>query len=304
LDRQRQDRKIFQELIRFLGKKKTSAKFSGELILEIGKFFLGAPYGIGTLETKRAEHLVINLREFDCVTFVENVVALAWLVEPHMESSWYPATRACGATSRPNVVGPSAAGVKSRGKSFEAFLRLLQKIRYREGRLRGYSSRLHYFSDWIHDNEKKGIVRDVTAEIGGRPLRKTVNFMTANLDLYPRLKNAANLWRMKSVERTISRRSLFFIPKKALRRLEDRICDGDFLAITTNREGLDVQHVGLAARVKNRIHLLHASRVDGKVVLSKKTLYQYMMQSKVRSGIMVARVLLRRIQGARGQGFE
>jgi hypothetical protein len=259
LNHPEQDRRIFEELVRFLSKKKPQAKFPDELILEIGKFFLEAPYGIGTLETKRAEHLVINLREFDCVTFVENVVALACLV-------------------------------KSRGKSFKAFLRLLQKIRYREGRLRGYSSRLHYFSDWIHDNEKKGIVKDVTAKIGGRPLKKVINFMTKNQDFYPPLKNAANLRIMKSVERTISRRSLFFIKKKALRRLGDRIRDGDFLAITTNREGLDVQHVGIAARVKNRIHLLHASRVDGKVVLSQKTLYQYMMQSKARSGIMVARV--------------
>jgi hypothetical protein len=48
--------------------------------------------------------------------------------------------------------------------------------------------------------------------------------------------------------------------------------------------------VGLAARVKNRIHLLHASSTEGKVVLSKKTLYRYLMQSKVRSGIMVVRV--------------
>ncbi len=50
-------------------------------MLEIGKFFLGTPYVVGTLETKRGEHLVVNLREFDCVTFVENVVALAWLCE-------------------------------------------------------------------------------------------------------------------------------------------------------------------------------------------------------------------------------
>ena len=95
---------------------------------------------------------------------------------------------------------------------------------------------------------------------------------------------------MKSIEKTISRRSLFFIPKKTLGRLEDRIRDGDLIAITTNTKGLDVQHVGLAARVKNRIHLLHASSTEGKVVLSKKTLYRYLMQSKVRSGIMVARI--------------
>jgi hypothetical protein len=96
---------------------------------------------------------------------------------------------------------------------------------------------------------------------------------------------------MKSIERTISRRSLFFIPKKALRRLEDRIQDGDLIAITTKTEGLDIQHVGFAAKVKNRVHLLHASSVEGKVVLFKKTLCRYLMQSQARSGIMVARVL-------------
>ena len=228
-------------------------------MLEIGRFFLGTPYVASTLETKRPEHLVVNLTKLDCTTFVENVVALAW-------------------------------HVASREKSFEAFRGLLRKIRYRQERLQGYSSRLHYFSDWIHDNQKKGIIRDVTAEIGGRPLRKTVNFMTTHPNLYPPLKNVENLRRMRSAERAISSRSLFFIPKKDVRHVEDRIRDGDLIAITTNTEGLDVQHAGLAAKVKNRIHLLHASSIEGKVVLSKKTLYRYLMQSKVRSGIMVARV--------------
>jgi hypothetical protein len=72
--------------------------------------------------------------------------------------------------------------------------------------------------------------------------------------------------------------------------LEEQIRDGDLIAMTTNTEGLDVQHVGFAVRVKNRIHLLHASSKEGKVVLSKKTLYRHLMQSKVRSGIMVARI--------------
>lgn len=229
-------------------------------MLEIGSFFLGTPYANGVLETKGPERLAIHLRGFDCATFVENVVVLTRLV-------------------------------KSRENSFEAFQRLLLKIRYRHGVLQGYASRLHYFSDWIHDNQKKGIVKEVTAEIGGRPFRKTVTFMTAHPVLYPPLKDAATLRRMVSVERMISGRSLLFIPKKALRRLEKRIHDGDLIAITTNTEGLDVQHVGFAARVKHRIHLLHASSREGRVVLSQETLYRYLMQSTTRSGIMVARMI-------------
>jgi hypothetical protein len=231
-------------------------------MLDIGKFFLGTSYGSGTIETKGTEHLVINLRKFDCFTFVENVLALT----KHL---------------------------KSREKSFEAFRNLLQKIRYRQGHLYGYSSRLHYFSDWIYENQKKGILKDITAEIGGRPLKKAVDFMTAHAEFYPQLKNGATLRRMKSVERVISKRCRFFITKKALMRFEDGIRDGDIIAITTNRVGLDVQHAGLATRVKNRIHLLHASSKEGKVVVSQKTLYRYLMQSKVRSGILVARVTMR-----------
>jgi hypothetical protein len=253
------DPRIFEELIGFLGKKKTLTTFPGQLVIETGKFFLGKPYVTGTLESKEAESLVVNLREFDCFTFVENVVALAWCL-------------------------------KSRQESFEGFRRLLRKIRYRNGRLQGYASRLHYFSGWIQDNQKKGMVRDVTAKIGGKPYRKTINYMTTHPDLYPPLKNKTNLWKVESVERAISRRSFCYIPKKVLKTLEYRIVDGDIIAITTNTEGLDVQHVGLAVRVKNRIHLLHASSKDSKVVLSRQTLYRYLMESSAHSGIMVVRV--------------
>jgi hypothetical protein len=259
LSRKRQDRRIFEELFRFLARKKPSATFPGQLMLDIGKFFLGAPYAAGTLETKRDEHLIVNLREYDCFTFVENVVALV-------------------------------QHVRSGEKTFEAFRRMLRNIRYRQGRLQGYSSRLHYFSDWMRDNEMKGILKDVTAEIGGRPLRKVLNFMTAHPDFYPPLRNPAALSDMKSVERRISGRPLFSVPKKALRPVEDRIHDGDLIAITTDTEGLDVRHVGFAVRLRNRVHLLHASSREGKIVLSQKTLYWYLMHSRTRLGIMVARV--------------
>jgi hypothetical protein len=257
---QRRDRNVLGKLIKYLDKEKCSTEFPGQLTLEIGKLFAGAPYMAGTLEMEGREHLVVNLRGFDCVTFAENVVTLVWYL-------------------------------RTEEKSFEGFRRLLQKIRYRGGRLEGYSSRLHYFSDWIHDNQKKGILKDVTRRIGGRPLRKAINFMTTHPELYLSLGKTVNLRRMKFVEKTISRRSLFFIPKKDLGHFEDRICDGDLIAITTNTEGLDVQHVGLAATVKNRIHLLHASSGEGRVVLSQNTLYRYLMRSRSRSGIMVARLV-------------
>ncbi len=260
MDARAQDRAIFEGVVRLLGKDKSSLSYPDQIILKIGNLFLGTPYAAGTLETKTIERLVVNLREYDCVTFVENVIALARLI-------------------------------RSRQKSFKAFRKFLQEIRYRPGGPRSYCSRLHYFSDWIHVNQKKGILQDVTAEIGGRPFRKTLNFMTTHPDLYPPLKHPFNFRRIKSLEGVISKRSLFSITKSSVRRWEGQIHDGDLIAITTNRDGLDVQHVGFAVRLKGRIHLIHASSTAGRVILSKNTLYRYLMQSKTRSGVMVARVL-------------
>ncbi len=254
------DEKILKKYLRFLNNKESLKRSPSQLILEIGRLFVEKPYQSFTLETNRRERVLINFREFDCVTFIENVLALFHLI-------------------------------RNRKGSFKSFQRILQKIRYRDGRLRGFPSRLHYFSDWIYDNQKKGFLRDITSEIGGRPFRKSIHYMTSHLDLFPSLKDPTIFHSIKSVERNISKRVLFFIPKKEVRGLEERIENGDIIGITTHKEGLDVKHAGLAVRVRNRIHLLHASSKEGKIVLSKKTLHRYLMENRSHSGIMVARIL-------------
>lgn len=259
LKHQVQDLKIFQRLVVSMAGKEAPPPSPGRLTLEIGRFFLGTPYAPGTLEARGPERLVVNLRKFDCFTFVENAVALTRLLQ-------------------------------SKDRSFTRFKRLLRAIRYRAGRLRDYPSRLHYFSEWIYDNGKKGFLRDVTSAVGGRPVRVNIRFMTEHRSAYPALRDEDNMKRMRTVERALSRRALSVVPKEALRGLESRIRDGDVIAIATSREGLDVQHVGLAVRVRGRVHLLHASSAHGKVVLSRETLYRYLSRSRRRTGILVARV--------------
>lgn len=252
------DRDIFENLLRSLDKKR-SKYFWEKLICEIGRFFLDSPYKAGALERKGPEALVINLREFDCFTFIENLVALFQYIE-------------------------------SKKRSFESFKKILKNIRYRKGILKGYTSRLHYYSDWIYDNQRKGILKDITREIGGVPLKKVINFMTTHPELYPKLKDSKNFRRMKEIEGVITQRPLFFIPKRRLKYVEDKIMDGDLIGITARVMGLDIQHAGIAIRIGGEIHLLHASRREGKVVVSKKSLQHYLMKNKDYSGIMVARL--------------
>jgi hypothetical protein len=96
---------------------------------------------------------------------------------------------------------------------------------------------------------------------------------------------------MRDVEKNLSGRSLYHIQKAELRQFENSIENGDLIAAATNIEGLDVVHVGLAVRVRGRTHLLHASEVEMKVVISDDTLYRYLSKRKTMTGIMVGRVI-------------
>jgi hypothetical protein len=255
-----EDRAIYDDFVCSFRNHWERARSISELILGVGKYFLGFPYASHTLEREGRETLVINLREFDCFTFVENVVVLAGLI--------------------------------SKSKShFMSYAAQLKKIRYRRGILKGYSSRLHYFSDWLCDNERKEIVIDVTRRYGGEPFRKNFNFMTSHREDYSALSMDKSYRDMMAIEKRLSRRLLHHIPKAAIGKLGDVVENGDLIAITAGIEGLDVMHVGLAVSLGSKIHLLHASEVEKKVVVSDLTLHQYLSKRKMMTGIMVGRAI-------------
>ncbi len=234
--------------------------FPGDLIIEIGRFFLGAPYQTDTLEAAGRERLIINLAEFDCTSFVETVLAL---------------TR-CAAAGK---LSPSE------------FRKYLKFIRYRQAKIDDYASRLHYFTDWLRDNEKKKVLRDVTRLFNGKPKRKKINFMTMHRELYAGLKNEEQLGKMLLVEENLSRRAFYIIDRDKVARMQSAIQQGDIIAFATDQEGLDVAHVGFAVRQGRQLHLLHASSKEGAVIISKETLPAYLKFNKKFTGILVARFL-------------
>ncbi|MBN1381657.1 MAG: DUF1460 domain-containing protein [Deltaproteobacteria bacterium] len=231
-----------------------------ELALKVGNFFLNTPYVSSTLDVTVAENLVINLRQMDCFTFLENVIVLTKLI-------------------------------REKRTNFEIFAATLQKVRYRDGKLQGYSSRLHYFCDWYYDNQLKGFIFDITRDLGGVSCKKNINFMTKHPDLYPALKKSAPFNEMLSVEKDLSSRSLYRLRKANINQCTDKIKDGDIIAVTTNKTGLDVLHAGFAIYLQSELHLLHASKTQGKVIVSKQTLFDYLEEKKERTGILVGRIL-------------
>lgn len=236
-----------------------SQKSANELNIEIGKWFLNTPYVEKTLELPGEEKLVINLTGLDCTTYLETVITLTRLA-------------------------------KQGEFTFEYFERELEFLRYQEGVREGYPSRLHYFSDWIYQNEHKGILKDVTKEIGGKVYVNSPSFMSSNPQYYAQLGNPEFAKRLKVAEAEISKRTYHYIPKEEIYNHETKIKPGDLIAITTSMQNLDIVHVGFAIEKEGRIHLLHAGTKNMKVEISEKTLHDYLKGNKSQSGIMVARL--------------
>ena len=239
---------------------KTSAT---ALILPTGKTFLGKPYVHHTLDGNPTEQLVVNTDEFDCTTFLETTLALSLAASQHAAP-----------------IGPQDA----------LFRKYLTRLRYRNGHIDGYGSRLHYFSDWLYDNERKGLIRDVTRGIGGVRVSKSVSYMTAATHKYPPLRDPAIYKQMALTEAAISQQPFYFIPKKQIHDLETNLKDGDIVMLTAARPGLDMKHVGFALWQNGRVYLLHASSQVGQVMITPCPLAEYVNGQKWLSGIRVARL--------------
>lgn len=253
-----EDKRLAEEKLNLFSAK--SGLPISELITEIGLSFLGTPYVAATLENGSKEKLVINLRELDCTTFVENCLALAQTV-------------------------------KSGKTDFESYAAELERIRYRNGIRDQYPSRLHYFSDWIHNNSEKKIISEIP-NLQGEKFVKTIQFMSTHPESYPVLKSNPELIPIiAKQEKQLSTTEFYYFPKNNPENLLKALSQGDIIALTSGIEGIDINHVGIIFRKGDQFHLLHASMSGKKVLISEGPITDFIMPESKNSGIMIARPL-------------
>lgn len=219
---------------------------------------LNSPYEAGTLEGEEEETLVVDLRTFDCVTFVESCLALS-------------------------------RSLQYQSPDMDYYERELRSIRYRNGRIDGYASRLHYMTDWIFDKVKMGIVEDISHALGGYRLKMNLFYMSQNSSKYPGLKDAGTVARIAAAEKEINSRNYFYIPKQEIVSHQSSIRNGDILCFTTSIAGLDISHVGIAYWYKNQLTFIHASPTAKKVIINPESLADYCVKIGHNIGIIVLR---------------
>ncbi len=232
-------------------------------MLWFGKKFADVPYVGGTLDKTAAEHLIVNTRQLDCTTYVEMITALTMCAQNHETS-------------------------------FTAYCNHLKHVRYIGGEV-SYVKRQHYFTVWMDDNEKEGIVKNISPNPPFTAVQKVnVNWMSTHVSSCKML-TAHPEWRtgIRKLEQSVSGKSYRYIPKGKIANTQlfrNTIKDGDIIAIITNKKGLDTTHIGIASWHKDGLHLLNASSIHKKVIDEPMTLYQYMQKHPVQIGIRVCRV--------------
>lgn len=240
---------------------------AGEALAAMGALLLGTPYVPRTLEVPGPERLVVNFRGLDCVTFLENALALTRFHRRH------------GADL---LDQPEAAR--------RAYELELASLRYRNGRSEGYASRLHYFSDWLRTHAAAGRITLVTDGLGGVPDVERVEFMSRHPDAYDQLSDPAVLDAVRRVEAALAAAGPpTVLPQDRIPDAEAGIRTGDIIAATSTVPGLDVAHTGLAVWQDGALYLMHAPLVGDSVVVSTRPLASRITDISSQDGIMVAR---------------
>lgn len=236
------------------------------LPVHFARKFLGVPYVAHTLEVNDRERLVVNTRQLDCTTLVENVMALTL----------------CARNGR---------------YAYRDFLHYIYIIRYRKGKNTGYTSRLHYFTEWIEDNRSLGLVSERQQPNPPFTAVQTVQlgYMSAHPQSYKALRQHPEyLGDIAAMERRYSGRKYRYIPKASVGNtaaMRRAVKDGDIIAITCRKQGLDIAHLGIAVWQKDGLHLLNASQLHKKVVLEPMTLGTYLSKHPSHTGIRIIEIL-------------
>ena len=240
-----------------------------ETILEqTALFFVGTPYVANTLDKNDEEQLVVNLHELDCVTFVENVLALS-LAAHH------------------------------NNLSLDYFKKKLTEIRYRNNHITDYASRIHYTSDWIFENERKGLLQNISQKFKGVKETKQLHFMSSHQSAYRQLaSDEAMLSKIVQQEAAINNRGgFYYLSKELIATHADDIPHMAIIGFVTSIDGLDTTHVGFAFREKgettesDKLTFIHASTGKMEVVIDSKTLSEYCLSQKNCKGIIVAEII-------------
>ena len=228
------------------------------------KIFKDIKYGSGMGKFKPGAQL-INVEELNCVTLIENFMAMAKTAfEIHKLDS-----------------------VPSNDSVFALFSINLRNFRYYLNQPATLEHRIHYFTSALYEYEKQGLIQNIAVDSGAK-FDKPICFMSCNKKKYRGIDD----WKtIESYEKSLSEQPRTYFPLEDLYKYEQIAQTGDIVALATNVAGLDVSHCGFISTIEGTLYFSHASQLQKKVVI-EEDFCKYLANRTTITGIFVFRPLL------------
>lgn len=254
------DREIYNRVTTLLRLEEHANKPINERLILAAQARLESPYVAGTLE-QIPEKLVINIHQTDCILFVESCLALV-------------------------------LNAASDNPSFENFSNQIQALRYRDGLIDGYTSRIHYSSEWIKQGEANGYFREITKDLGGVESNQRFSFMSEHPNSYKQLSGSKKeIEKIANVEAKLnSTDDYYVIPKECVPAVLSKLQSGDIIGFNTSVKGLDIAHIAYVYKNGDKVSFLHASMGAMKVIVEPGDITSYINKIKSNNGIRIIRV--------------
>lgn len=242
--------------------KESGATTTSELMLIAAKSMYGTPYVGGQLGLgDTPEQFKVVIGKTDCILFVEAMLCLARTAKLAPEAPYY-----------------------------QFFVKQLAHCRYRNPKqIRYFSDRIHYTTEWIRNLEKRGVLKDITLNLGGEDYDHPINYMSKHPSAYK--MGADDVARIKAIEDELNLVTMTVIKPEYIPGIESRVQDGDIICYVTTISGLDISHVAIACKVNGKLRFIHASSAEMKVVMDAKEVAAYAAGRRNCAGIKVVRPL-------------
>lgn len=225
----------------------------------------GVPYGSGGAGCP-VNKTLINITEMNCVTFVENVLAMAMTLQ---------------------YLGENQILYITDEDLFKLFVDHLNFIRYYTNKPTNYwEDRIHYYTDQLRKLSYYGYLFDL-GRINGVPYEKEINYLSRNRSKF----RGFRYWnQIKRIEKELTEYPKYYYPLEMLHCYEEIAKDGDIVALTTDVEGLEVSHTGFITVKNGELYFTHASLKQRKIVIEEH-FRSYLDSRTSITGIMVFRPL-------------
>lgn len=241
-------------------------------VVDLARQWIGRPYSAFSLDRGPVERLRIDLTRFDCVLFVEQLLAL-------VHSRPTPEALEGGALDGGTLAGRAA---------LQRFGDHVRRLRYADGQV-DYCTRQHYFSLWAEAAERQGYLVNLTPFLpGARSWNRRLDFLSRHADRYEPMRQPRLRACIAARERNLTV-ALPYLPLQQLPRSLGSLRSGDIFALVTRVPGLDVTHVGLIEVSDGRVDALHAA--PGAGVIRSRDLVRYARGVDDVVGLMVLRPL-------------